>query len=111
MSAGYPAPGPVLPEPWLAWIARLPPEGGPSGAQWAGQVRGLVNECLEQWALKVTGPATTGWTAVVFPVEREGEPAVLKVGWPHEESAAEHTALRLWGGRGAVRLLAADPAR
>lgn len=59
----------------------------------------------------MTGPARVGWTAAVFPVERDGEQAVLKIGWPHTESLAEHTALGLWGGRGAVRLLAADPGR
>lgn len=39
-----------------------------------------------------------------------GDPGVLKVGWPHEESDTEHLALRAWDGRGAVQLLAADPA-
>ncbi|HHU09552.1 MAG TPA: kinase [Intrasporangiaceae bacterium] len=111
MPAPYPLPGPLLPAQWLEWMSRLPAEGGPTGAQWAAEVPSLVDACLDQWELRVTGPAMTGWTAVVFPVERDGVPAVLKVGWPHEQSAAEHTALHLWGGRGAVRLLAADPAR
>jgi streptomycin 6-kinase len=35
----------------------------------------------------------------------------LKVGWPHWEAEHEHLALRLWDGRGAVRLLRADPRR
>jgi streptomycin 6-kinase len=110
-SPSYPPAAPLVPEAWLDRIARLPAEGGPSGAAWAGRARHLVIECLDQWQLTVTGPARTGWTAVVFPVEQAGRPATLKVGWPHTESAAEHTALRLWGGRGAVRLLAADPGR
>ncbi|KAB7746009.1 hypothetical protein GA707_00220 [Nostocoides sp. F2B08] len=92
-------------------MSRRPAEGGPSGAEWALRVRRLIVECLDQWDLMVTGPASTGWTAVVLPVTRNGRPAVLKVGWPHVESAAEHTALQLWGGRGAARLLAADPGR
>lgn len=111
MTSGYPAAGPALPEAWLTMMSRLEPDGGPSGADWVRDLKRLVVECLEQWDLRVTGPAMTGWTAVVFPVERDGEPAVLKVGWPHKESAAEHTALQVWGGRGAVRLLAADPSR
>lgn len=112
MRPGYPPAAPLVPQPWLDRIARLPPEGGPSGADWSRQVRRLVIECLEQWDLIVTGPAMTGWTAVVFPVRRpDGTEAVLKVGWPHEESAAEHTALRIWGGDGAARLFAADPGR
>lgn len=112
MNAGYPPASPILPEAWLSWISRLPAEGGPSGAEWARQASQLVLDCLDRWELKVTGPARTGWAAVVFPVVRaDGSLAALKVGWPHEESAAEHTALRIWGGNGAVRLLAADPSR
>ena len=111
MSA-YPPAGPVIPEAFVTWISRLPAEGGPTGADWASRVRSIVVECLDQWSLRVTGPAMTGWTAVVYPVAREdGSPATLKVGWPHEESAAEHLALRIWDGDGAVRLLAADPGR
>ncbi len=40
-----------------------------------------------------------------------GRPAVLKVGWPHEEAEHEHLALQHWHGRGAVLLLRADPHR
>jgi streptomycin 6-kinase len=40
-----------------------------------------------------------------------GESAVLKVVWPHVEAAHEALALQRWGGRGAVRLLRADPRR
>jgi streptomycin 6-kinase len=36
---------------------------------------------------------------------------VLKVGWPHREAEHEHLALHHWQGRGAVRLLRADPHR
>ncbi|MCA1782801.1 MAG: aminoglycoside phosphotransferase family protein [Intrasporangiaceae bacterium] len=110
-SSPYPPAAPLVPDAWLGLIARLPADGGPTGAIWSRRARQIVIECLDQWDLTVTGPARTGWTAVAFPVDRDGAPAVLKVGWPHRESAAEHTALRLWGGRGAVRLLAADPAR
>jgi streptomycin 6-kinase len=107
----YPPAAPYLPEAWLARIAERPAEGGPSGAEWARRAPHIVIECMERWGLVVTGPAMTGWTAVVLPVDQDGRPAVLKVGWPHVESAAEHIALQLWAGRGAVRLLAADPGR
>lgn len=112
MSRDYPSAAPLVPQAWLERIAALPAEGGPSGLEWSRRVRSLVNECLEQWGLVVTGPARTGWTAVVFPVRRQdGAEAALKVGWPHEESLSEHTALQVWAGDGAARLLAADPAR
>ena len=110
-SSRYPPAAPYVPDAWLARIARRPAQGGPSGAEWVRRARRIIIECLQRWELVVTGPAATGWTAVVLPVEQRGLPAVLKVGWPHAESAAEHTALQLWGGRGAARLLAADPGR
>ena len=100
-----------IPGEWLEWIGRLPADGGPTGSAWARTVTRLVDELTAQWELTVTGPAMTGWTAVVLPVERAGEPLALKVGWPHRESAGEHFALRQWAGRRAVRLVAADPAR
>lgn len=112
MSPAYPVASPVIPEAWLSWISRLPAEGGPSGAEWARMAPRLLTECLDQWDLKVAGPAMTGWAAAVFPVMRaDGSLAALKLGWPHEESVNEHTALRIWGGHGAVQLLAADPGR
>src|SRR5690606_36012926 len=92
MRPDYPSAAPLVPQPWLDRISTLPAEGGPSGADWARRARRLVIECLEQWNLRVAGPAMTGWTAVVFPVCRsDGTPAALKVGWPHEESRMEHT--------------------
>lgn len=105
---------PRAPQDWLTWMSRLPAEGGPTGADWAATVDRLARECLDEWDLAVAGPPMTGWTAVVHPVSRRGaedQPLVLKVGWPHVESAQEHLALRAWEGRGAVRLVAADPAR
>ncbi len=50
--------------------------------------------------------------ALVVPVRTTaGRPAVLKLGLPAEATAHEHLALQHWGGRGAVRLLRADPRR
>jgi len=105
---------PRAPADWLTWMSRLPAEGGPTGANWVAMVDRLSRECLDAWGLEVTGPPMTGWTAVVHPVVRRdgtGRPLVLKVGWPHVESAQEHLALRAWDGQGAVRLAAADPSR
>lgn len=102
------------PRNWLGRMSRLPADGGPSGADWAAEVDRLTRECLREWDLVTSGPAMTGHTAVVHPVRRSddfNQPLVLKVGWPHVDSAQEHLALRSWAGRGAVRLVAADPSR
>ena len=84
-------------EAWSAWVARLP-----------GVVRGL----LEEWELRIDGPAGHGYCAVVHPVRTAaGRPAVLKVGFPDQESEHESLALQHWHGDGAVLLLRADPHR
>ncbi len=100
-----------LPPEWLAQMAALPAEGGPTGADWVRGLSRLIGELLEEWQVIPVGPGRTGHTAVVLPVHREGRALALKVGWPHRESAGEHLALRRWGGDGAVRLIAADPGR
>jgi streptomycin 6-kinase len=49
-------------------------------------------------------------SVVVAPaVTAEGEDVVLKVQQPHRESEHEATALELWAGEGAIRLLDHDP--
>jgi streptomycin 6-kinase len=47
----------------------------------------------------------------VLPVRADGTEAVLKVGFHDDESEHEALVLQHWGGRGAVRLLRADPRR
>jgi len=99
----------VIPSPWLDWIARRPAEGGQSGADWATQAQRLLAEAFERWGLVADGPLRTGWTAVVAPVRRDGEPLVVKVVWRTVDTDGEPLALRTWAGNGAVRLVAALP--
>jgi streptomycin 6-kinase len=73
---------------------------------------GRVSELLDEWRLTPDGAAMHGFSSLVLPVsDRDGVAAVLKVAFPEEESEHEHLALRHWHGRGAVRLLRADPRR
>jgi streptomycin 6-kinase len=101
----------LVPPDWRQWIRRLPAEGGPTGDQWADDLPRLLAEVVDGWDLQVTGSGLTGWTSLVLPVLRGATPAMLKVVWPHDAALAEPLALRRWAGEGAVRLLAADPAR
>lgn len=103
------APVPVIPAPWLAWVSRLPAEGGPSGAQWARGAQRLLGEAFDRWGLEADGPLRTGWTAVVAPVRRDGEPLAVKVVRRSVDTDGEPVALRTWAGNGAVRLVAALP--
>lgn len=100
---------PVVPVDWLAWVARLPAEGGPTGAAWAGGAQRLLGEAFERWGLVADGPLRTGWTAVVAPVRRDGEPVALKLVRRSRDTDGEPVALRRWAGDGAVRLVAALP--
>ena len=97
----------TLPAGVLAMSAR--------GDDWAAWVQGLprlVAGLMDDWALTLDGAALHGNAALVLPVQDvDGAPAVLKVGWPHDEAEHEHLALQHWHGNGAVRLLRADPGR
>ncbi len=99
----------LIPGPWRRGIAELPGDQGPSGVEWLRSLPAALSDGLDQWGLTVDGDPMTGHTALAVPVVREGEPLVLKIVWPHPEATHEALALRVWGGRGSVRLVAADP--
>jgi streptomycin 6-kinase len=81
-------------------------------ARWRTEAPALAAALCRDWQLRIDGSAMAGQTASVVPVRTTtGEPAALKVGWPHWEAEHEHLALRTWAGNGTVRLLRADPRR
>ncbi len=85
-------------------------ERGPQWADWVDALPGIVESVMRQWGISPDGDAINGHCSLVIPVRTaQGVPAVVKIGFPDEESEHEHLALRRWGGRGAVRLLSADP--
>ena len=84
------------------------------GEQWAAWVDGvprLVRGLLDEWDLTPDGAPMHGHTALVVPVLADGVHAALKVAWPDDEGQHEILGLQTWHGRGAVRLLRADPRR
>ena len=102
----------LVPDSFSALLTGREPEPYISGDVWLTHLPGLVEESLAQWDLTRDGDSMHGVCALVLPVRRHDDsPAVLKVTWPHAEAEHEHLALQRWGGRGAVRLLAANPAR
>jgi streptomycin 6-kinase len=85
---------------------------GPDWADWVHRLPALVTGLLAEWQLSTDGWMMHGFVALVVPVRTaSGSPALLKVSFPDEESQHEHLALQHWGGRGAVKLLRADPHR
>ncbi len=71
----------------------------------------IASGLLEEWDLVPDGPPTRTHAAALQPVLADGEPAFLKVADVHPETEHEALALQHWNGRGAVRLLRADPRR
>ena len=85
---------------------------GPEWAAFVDRLPKLAARLLEEWQLSVDGSPTNGHGSLVLPVRTTGDrPAVLKLGFPDDESEHEHLGLQHWHGRGAVELLRADPRR
>ncbi|MFG2679431.1 aminoglycoside phosphotransferase family protein [Streptomyces sp. NPDC048392] len=84
---------------------------GAAGRAFVERLPALAAGFLERWGLRLDGPSTHGWAALVLPVVcRDGTEAVLKLQIPDEETAGEPLALRAWDADGAVRLLGHDAA-
>jgi streptomycin 6-kinase len=102
----------LVPGSFSELVSGREPEPHISGDEWLTHLPRLVEESLAQWDLTLDGDSMHGMAALVLPVRRHDDSAaVLKVTWPHRDAQHEHLALQHWGGRGAVRLLAANPAR
>jgi streptomycin 6-kinase len=93
--------------------------GSTTGRDWLASLPRLVEHSLDRWQLELDlAPGALPWNghgAIVVPVrhlagagEASGQPAVLKIAYPHDEALVEPHALALWNGHGAVRLLAHD---
>jgi streptomycin 6-kinase len=86
---------------------------GSDWARWVDRLPRRLDGLLEEWELAPDGLSMHGYCSIVVPVRTsDAEPAVLKVVFDgDEESEHEPLVLQHWGGRGAVRLLRADPHR
>jgi streptomycin 6-kinase len=102
-----------MPRTWLRGVP-LPTglvrraEQDPDLQRWVDQLPGVLDGLRQHWELEVGAPYEPGGTCswVAPATRRSGEPVVLKVGWRHVEARDEAEGLRVWGGRGTVRLLA-----
>ncbi len=83
----------------------------PKRAAWLGRLPDALQFLERRWRLQIGTPfdGEDGSCAWVAPVaQRDGTPAVLKLGMPHMEGEHELQGLRFWNGDPTVRLLAAD---
>ena len=82
------------------------------GRAWLERLPRLLDECVEQWSLRIGEPFPSAWLSLALPAQlADGGDAVLKICFPHHESEHEAEALAHWEGNGAVRLLAHDRTR
>ena len=79
-----------------AWLARLPK-----------RLAGLA----ARWQLLLQPPFKLSYNYVAPVIRADGTTAVLKIGYPSPELLAEMETLRLYNGRFACQLLAADPSQ
>ncbi|NYI08437.1 aminoglycoside phosphotransferase family protein [Allostreptomyces psammosilenae] len=105
-----PADSPVVPPERLSRKIRR--WEGEAGARWIEALPALVTEYCARWELIVDRVMDPGGrlSMSLLVTRADGTPAVLKFGWLNEETRHEAAALRIWGGRGAVRLLESDDA-
>ena len=79
-----------------------------TGREWLDSLPDRVEARCRDWGLSVDGAVMHGSNALVVPVRRGEEPLILRLAPPGDDVAAEAAALRVWDGRGMVRLYAAD---
>jgi streptomycin 6-kinase len=85
---------------------------GEAGVEWLGKLPALLADCAQRWSLTPDLPfAPLSYNYVLPALRADGARVVLKAGVPERELLAEIEALRLFDGRGSVRLLDADPDR
>ena len=93
-----------------AGLAHL--QGSEEGAAWLRALPDLIRESAERWSLRVGPPYPyANASLVVQATAVNGRDCVLKLQFPDRESEHEAEALAVWGGEGAVQLLAHDQER
>jgi streptomycin 6-kinase len=93
--------------PGLRWLSELE-----LGRTWLARLPTLVQGCSDEWSLTVGPPFEYAYASLALPATlSDGTEVVLKIQFPHRESLHEATALEVWDGDGAVKLLAHDSER
>lgn len=91
------------------FVSRMASTFGPAGAAWVERLPTLIEHYRRHWQLVVAPPfPELSYNYVAPAALPDGTPVVLKLGVPRVELSTEIEALRLYNGRGAARLLAAD---
>lgn len=91
-----------------AFARRIREVHGDSGQLWLSSLPELIAGLAARWNLEVGEPAAEPSYALVVNARQGDRETVLKLGVPNRELNGEIAALRLFEGRGAVRLFDSD---
>lgn len=80
-----------------------------NGKVWLSALPDLIAEASHRWDLTCVTPVSNLSYNFVAYAQRNTENVILKLGVPNNELQSEIAALRFYNGRGACRLLDADP--
>ena len=76
------------------------------GRSWLQSIPNLMTEASSRWSLNLGEPFEDSSVSVVLPADHDGDSTMaLKIQFPHRESDLEATALQVWRGDGAIRLI------
>jgi streptomycin 6-kinase len=105
------APQPLPLEPPEQLVRTVSAWEGEAGRAWLDRLPDRAAEYLERWGLRAERVLRPGGqiSMIVLVGQADGTPATLKLGMVNVETEHEYAALAHWDGRGAVRLLRADP--
>jgi streptomycin 6-kinase len=81
---------------------------GLEGQRWLERLPELLEQAARPWNLVPGKPFLLSYNYVCAATQKDGCPAVLKIGVPNRELTSEINALRLYHGQGACHLLEAD---
>jgi streptomycin 6-kinase len=82
---------------------------GQEGLQWLGDLPSILESLSCRWSLTLLPPFEgMSYNYVAPAICGDGSQVVLKVGVPNRELQTEMEALRIFNGRGAVRLIESD---
>jgi streptomycin 6-kinase len=82
---------------------------GDEGRAWLERLPSLLSHYAARWQLQLLSPFALSYNYVVAATRADGTPVVLKLGVPNSELLTEIAALQLFDGRGAARVIEADP--
>lgn len=95
-----------LPDRFIANVTAAWPAEGPA---FLARLPDLIREYEARWGIRTLPPFALSYNYVAPAIAADGTAVALKLGVPNPELTTEIAALRQYDGRGAARLLAAEP--